>query len=67
MPKAQEKPSGGSSFQIAYPCQRCPDFMVVKFSRSKHRHMCGRSGAWLEASGVLPCVRRKGGSHDDAA
>lgn len=67
MRRTQQTPANKPAFQTAYPCQRCPDFMVVKFSRSKHRHMCGRSGAWLEASGVSPCGRRKGGSHDDAA
>lgn len=66
MPRVQKDPSGGSNFQTAYPCRSCPDFAVVKFSRSKYRHMCGRCGVWLEASGVFRCPVRKGGSHDAA-
>ena len=67
MRRTQENPANPPAFQTAYPCQHCPDFVVVKFSRSKHRHLCGLSGVWLEASGVIPCVMRKGRSHDDAA
>ena len=68
MPRVQKDPSGGSNFQTAYPCLSCPDFAVVKFSRSKFRNMCGRSGAWLDSCGVIRCpLRRGGGNHDDAA
>ena len=68
MPRVQKDPSGGSNFQTAYPCLSCPDFAMVKFSRSKFRNMCGRSGVWLDSCGVIRCpLRREGGNHDDAA
>ncbi len=68
MRRTQQTPANKPAFQTAYPCRSCPDFMVVKFSRSKFRNMCRLSGAWLDSCGVIRCpLRREGGNHDDAA
>lgn len=48
------------------PCTTCPYFRIVRFSKTKFRHQCGRDGQWLEACGVHECRQEPKGGHRDA-
>jgi len=45
------------------PCTTCPYSRIVRFSKTKFRHQCGRDGQWLEACGVHECRPEEGGRH----
>lgn len=48
-------------FSSCVPCATCPYFRIVRFSKTKFRHQCGRNGAWIGNGGVCQCSAVKGG------
>lgn len=54
-------PLAGQGFSGCVPCANCPYFRIVRFSKTKFRHQCGRDGAWIGNGGVCQCSAVKGG------
>jgi hypothetical protein len=54
-------PLAGQGFSGCVPCANCPYFLIVRFSKTKFRHQCGRNGAWIGNGGVCQCSAVKGG------
>ena len=46
-------------FETSFPCHSCKHFCIVRFSRSRMRHLCGYSGSWLESCGVQSCPMQR--------
>ena len=53
-------------FSGCVPCATCPYSRIVRFSKTKFRHQCGRDRQWLEACGVHECRQEPEGGHRDA-